>query len=64
LWFDEKLARLVAQGAGEDKIEAAAGDNLQFMWEDGCQKVLNGMTTLSELQAVAVHKTHAMIGAE
>lgn len=64
LWFDEKLARLVAQGAGEDTIEAAAGHNLQFMWEDGCQKVLNGMTTLSELSDVAMHKTHAMIGAE
>jgi len=61
LWFDENLARLVAQGAGEDKIEAAAGDNLQFMWEDGCQKVLNGMTTLAELQNVAMHKTRAMV---
>ncbi len=61
LWFDERLSRLVAQGAGEDKIEAAAGDNLQFMWEDGCQKVLNGMTTLVELQSVALHKTRAML---
>jgi type IV pilus assembly protein PilB len=52
---------MVAQGAGEDKIEAAAGDNLQFMWEDGCQKVLNGMTTLAELQNVAMHKTRAMV---
>lgn len=64
LWFDEQLARLVAQGAGEDKIEAAAGDNLQFMWEDGCHKVLNGMTTLTELRDVAMHKTHAMIEAK
>ena len=62
LWFDESLSRLVAQGAGEDKIEAEAGDNLQFMWEDGSQKVLNGMTTLDELQNVAIYKTHAMIG--
>ncbi len=61
LWFDERLARLVAQGAGEDDIEATADTNLQFMWEDGCQKVLNGMTTLDELRNVAVYKTHAMI---
>lgn len=60
LWFDEKLARLVAQGAGEEQIEAAAGDNLKFMWEDGCQKVLKGMTTLDELRDVAVHKTRAI----
>ena len=64
LWFDEKLARLVARGDGEDKIEAAAGENLQFMWEDGCQKVLNGMTTLSELRDVAVYKTHTMMEAD
>lgn len=60
LWFDEKLARLIAQGAGEEQIETAAGDNLQYMWEDGCQKVLAGITTLQELQDTAVHKTRAM----
>ncbi len=62
-WIDDTLSRLIAQGADEDKIEREAGDNLQFMWEDGCQKVLNGMTTLDELQNVAIHKTHAMVEA-
>ncbi|PCJ32733.1 MAG: pilus assembly protein PilB [Gammaproteobacteria bacterium] len=61
LWFDEHLSRLVAQGGSEDEIEATAGNNLQFMWEDGSQKVLNGMTSLAELQAVAMHKTHDMM---
>jgi type IV pilus assembly protein PilB len=63
LWLDERLSRFIAQGADEDKIEAEAGDKLKFMWEDGCEKVLNGMTTLDELRNVAIHKTHAMVEA-
>ena len=58
LWFDEDLARLVSQGGTEEEIERAAGERLKFMWEDGCQKVLNGMTTLTEVHDVAIVKTH------
>jgi type IV pilus assembly protein PilB len=58
LWFDETLSRLVAKGADEEVIEQAAADNLQFMWQDGCNKVLNGMTTLDEVLKVALPKTH------
>jgi type IV pilus assembly protein PilB len=58
LWFNEKLARMVARGADEEELEAAAGNDLQFMWEDGCKKVLAGLTTLSEVRDVAVQKTH------
>lgn len=58
LWFDEKLARMVARGADEEALEAGAGQRLKFMWEDGCRKVLMGLTTLDELRDVAVHKTH------
>lgn len=57
LWFDEKLARLVARGADEESLEANAGERLQFMWEDGCRKVRLGLTTLDEVRNVAVHKT-------
>lgn len=56
LWFDEQLARLVAKDVDEETLEAAAGNNLRFMWQDGCEKVLRGMTTLDELQKVAVFK--------
>ena len=61
LWFDEKLARLVARGADEEAIEAHAGERLQFMWEDGCRKVRLGLTTLDELRDVALHKTSDML---
>jgi type II secretory ATPase GspE/PulE/Tfp pilus assembly ATPase PilB-like protein len=61
LWFDEKLARMVARGADEEALEAGAGERLQFMWEDGCRKVLQGLTTLDELRDVAVHKTQALL---
>ena len=64
LWFDEKLARLVANGAGEEDIESAASqsNNLKFMWEDGIEKVRNGMTTLNEVRSVAAYKTRTMVG--
>lgn len=61
LWFDEKLARLVARGADEEAIETQAGERLQFMWEDGCRKVRLGLTTLDELRDVALHKTRDML---
>ena len=56
LWFDEQLARMVAKGTDEETLEQAAGDKLRFMWQDGCEKVLRGMTTLEEIQKVAVVK--------
>ncbi len=60
LWFDEKLARLVAQGGNEEQIEALAvsQNNLKFMWQDGCAKVLDGLTTLEEVRTVATFKPH------
>lgn len=60
LWFDEKLARMVARGADEEALEAGAGERLRFMWEDGCRKVRLGLTTLDELRNVAVHKSRDM----
>jgi type II secretory ATPase GspE/PulE/Tfp pilus assembly ATPase PilB-like protein len=60
LWFDEKLARLVARGADEKALEASAGERLRFMWEDGCRKVHLGLTTLDEVRDVAVNKTREM----
>lgn len=60
LWFNEKLARMVAKGADEEALEQSAGTALKFMWEDGCDKVLRGLTTLSEVQEVAVFKRHEL----
>ncbi|AFJ01441.1 Type IV fimbrial assembly, ATPase PilB [Methylophaga frappieri] len=56
LWFDEKLARLVARGADEETLEASAGSRLKFMWQDGCEKVVRGLTTLDEVKNVALFK--------
>lgn len=61
LWFNEKLARMVAKGADEETIESQAGSALKFMWEDGCDKVLRGLTTLDEVRNVAVFKRHEKV---
>lgn len=62
LWFNEKLARMVARGADEETLEKHAGKSLKFMWEDGCDKVIRGLTTLDEVREVAVFKRHEMVG--
>jgi type II secretory ATPase GspE/PulE/Tfp pilus assembly ATPase PilB-like protein len=61
LWFDEKLARMVARGADEEALEAGAGERLRFMWEDGCRKARLGLTTLDEVRDVAVYKTRELL---
>jgi len=58
LWFNERLARMVSKGADEETLEANAGKALKFMWEDGCEKVLRGLTTLDEVRDVAVFKRY------
>lgn len=59
LWFNEKLARLVARGADEETIEQEAGEaSLQFLWQDGVKKIQLGWTTLNEVRNVAVRKYH------
>jgi type IV pilus assembly protein PilB len=60
LWFNEKLARMVAKGADEETLEKSAGNSLKFMWQDGCDKVIRGLTTLDEVREVAVFKRHEM----
>jgi type IV pilus assembly protein PilB len=47
---------VVAHGCTEEELESKAGDRLKPMWDDGCVKVLAGMTTLDELREVAVRK--------
>ncbi len=58
LWFDEALTRLVANGCSEEDLElhALASGRLNLMWNDGCVKVLAGLTSMPELQAVAVKR--------
>jgi type IV pilus assembly protein PilB len=62
LWFNERLARLVARGADEEVIEQEAGEeNLRFLWEDGVEKVQLGWTTLNEVRTVATRKYHKAV---
>lgn len=57
LWFDEELSKLVARGCTEEELEQRAGsERLRPMWVDGTVKVLAGITTITELQAVAVKR--------
>jgi type II secretory ATPase GspE/PulE/Tfp pilus assembly ATPase PilB-like protein len=58
LWFDESLSRLVSKATSEEELEAhaIASGSLNAMWNDGCIKVLAGVTSLSELQTVAVKR--------
>ncbi len=56
LWFDEELSKLVSKGCSEEELEARAGERLRPMWVDGTAKVLAGVTTMAEMQAVTVKR--------
>jgi type II secretory ATPase GspE/PulE/Tfp pilus assembly ATPase PilB-like protein len=56
LWFDEELSKLVSKGCSEEELEARAGSRLRHMWVDGAAKVLSGITTIAELETVAVKR--------
>ncbi len=56
LWFDEELSKMVSKGCSEEELEARAGERLTSMWIDGTAKVLAGITTLAEMQAVTVKR--------
>ena len=56
LWFDEELSKLVSKGCSEEELEAQAGERLRHMWADGASKVLAGITTLAEVETVAIKR--------
>ena len=57
LWFDDELAKLVTKGCDEEELEARAGSKrFRPMWVDGITKILYGITTLAEVQSVAVKR--------
>lgn len=56
LWFDEELSKLVSKGCSEEELEARAGSRLRPMWIDGASKVLAGITTLAEVETVAIKR--------
>ena len=51
---DEKLKELIVSGGSEIEIEKLARANgMRTMFEDGLEKVLNGITSLDEVKRVA-----------
>lgn len=51
LWVDEAVAVLIHEGAGEREIAARATD-FSTLYDDGCQKILAGVTSIEEVQRV------------
>jgi type IV pilus assembly protein PilB len=56
LWFDDDLRKLVARGCTEETLEAEAGERLRHMWDDGMAKVMQGLTTIEEVQKVTIKR--------
>ncbi len=48
LWIDDNLSVAIAEGAGEEKIQRSA-KGLKSLWADGCNKVLAGDVSLTEV---------------
>jgi len=52
--IDKELRALIHTNASSDKIQAAAQkEGMKLLWEDGIDKVFQGVTTLEELKRVA-----------
>lgn len=58
LWFDDALSKLVSKGCSEEELESVAltKSRLRLMWQDGVSKVIEGCTTLAEIQKVTVKR--------
>jgi type IV pilus assembly protein PilB len=53
LVMNDELEQLTAKGATRDEIEtAAARGGMRSIWDDGLDKVMQGMTTVEELARV------------
>lgn len=52
LWIDRPLGELIARGAREDEIRQAAGNRYHTLWQDGREKILAGLTSMSEVNAL------------
>src|SRR5262245_59288447 len=53
LVMNDELEQLTAKGATRDELEAAAMRNgMRSIWEDGLEKVMDGLTTVEELARV------------
>jgi type IV pilus assembly protein PilB len=51
----EAVARLASRGASHDELDAAArAEGMRSLWDDGLEKVAEGLTTFEELGRVVV----------
>lgn len=53
LWIDAPVAHLIGEGGSEQQILSSAED-LLTLWQDGCDKVRAGLTTIDEVRRVTV----------
>lgn len=53
VWVDQALADMIAEGAGEGEIRRSA-TRQHTLLQDGCHKVLDGLTTIDEVKGLAV----------
>jgi type IV pilus assembly protein PilB len=58
LWFNEDLSKMVSKGCSEEELESVALSKarLRLMWDDGVAKVMEGHTTLAEVQKVTIKR--------
>ena len=49
LWIDSDLSRLIGQGITESELQARADGRMTRLHQDGCEKVLDGLTSLDEV---------------
>ena len=49
LWIDSDLSRLIGQGVTESELQAHADNHMTRLHQDGCEKVLDGLTSLDEV---------------
>ncbi|MDP3086936.1 MAG: ATPase, T2SS/T4P/T4SS family [Methylotenera sp.] len=58
LWFNEDLSKMVSKGCSEEELESVAlpKARLRLMWDDGVAKVMEGHTTLAEVQKVTIKR--------
>lgn len=56
LWIDRDLAELISDGAREEQLRKAAGDNYLTLWQDGRDKIFQGETSYSEVSHFVMYQ--------
>ena len=60
LWVDAALATEIHRGAGASELAAKAGDRLTLLEDDAVDKIKQGLTTIQEVQRIALLRGEAL----